>query len=65
MLLRFVVTGAGPIHRAPGRYTERLAALGIAAADGLSRARMLAFGIAISKVYADYWHSLTSPPGNP
>lgn len=47
-------------------YQERRAALDASAADSLSRARMLALGIAISQAYTDYWQSLledsTPPP---
>jgi DNA-binding PadR family transcriptional regulator len=46
-------------------YQQRLAALDADAADGLSRSRMLAFGIAISQAYVDYWQHLIDDSAGP
>lgn len=46
-------------------YQQRLESLDHDAADGLSRARLLRFGIAISQAYADYWQSVRVEGGLP
>jgi DNA-binding PadR family transcriptional regulator len=43
-------------------YQQRRAEFDPDAADARSRARMMAFGIAISRAYVDYWQSLTESP---
>lgn len=46
-------------------YQQRLEQLNYDAPDGLSRVRLLRFGIAISQAYADYWQSVGVEGGLP